>query len=285
MLDTFVALFNGAPKLLILCALGLALEYVRPAERNQPASSSIFNFVWIVNFVVMTNVMLYFLGKYVQVGVALLHGPLVTIPFPDTWYGWAGQLALFMFLHDLGYYTMHRCQHTFAWFWAHHKFHHTDEHMNATTSFRHHWLENVYRIPFIFIPLGMVNLSGTLPVVAFDLMLVWAIFTHMNLRLHLGPLTRVFAGPQVHRIHHSNLPQHQNRNFAAFFPIWDILGGTFHKPAPDEFPPCGTCPRELTTSIWQANTGVFREWYRLAREGVRRRLPAPKPASLPGEPK
>ena len=127
MLDTVAALFAGAPTLLILCAIGLALEYLRPCERDQPASASIFNFIWIVNFIVMTNLALYFLGKYVQIGIAFLHGPLVTIPFPDTWYGNAAQLVLFMFLHDLCYYTMHRCQHTFAWFWAHHKFHHTDD--------------------------------------------------------------------------------------------------------------------------------------------------------------
>ena len=281
MLETAAALFAGAPTLLILCAIGLGLEYLRPCERNQPVSSSVFNAIWIVNFVVMTNIALYFLGKYVQIGIAFLHGPLVTIDFPDTWYGNVAQLALYMFLHDLCYYTMHRCQHTFAWFWAHHKFHHTDEHMNATTSFRHHWLENVYRIPFIFIPLGLVSFSAQLPAWMFDVMLAWAIFTHMNLRLHLGPLTRVFAGPQVHRIHHSNEPQHQNRNFSAFFPIWDILGGTFHNPKPDEFPACGTCPRQLTTSIWQANVGVFRDWYALAREGVRKRLPGAKAAAAP----
>jgi hypothetical protein len=29
------------------------------------------------------------------------------------------------------------------------------------------------------------------------------------------------------------------KNFVAFFPIWDILFGTYYHPARDEFPPTG----------------------------------------------
>jgi len=62
---------------------------------------------------------------------------------------------------------------------------------------------------------------------------------------------------------HSALPEHQNRNFAAFFPFWDFLLGTYHKPKKDEFPVCGMTNGETTDSIWQANVGVFRDWYKL----------------------
>jgi len=85
----------------------------------------------------------------------------------------------------------------------------------------------------------------------------------------MGPLTNVFAGPQYHRIHHSNQRQHQDRNFAAFFPIWDILLGTHHKPLKDEFPPCGTLNGEQTDSVKQAHIGVFVDWYRMAREALK----------------
>ena len=34
-------------------------------------------------------------------------------------------------------------------------------------------------------------------------------------------------------------PQHKDRNFAAFFPIWDILFRTFYFPKRDEFPDTG----------------------------------------------
>lgn len=268
-------LLNGTTKLVLLCAAGLMVEYLRPADRHQPWRDKFFNFVWIANFVVMTNFLMSFLGRYIPKGVEALGGPLFSYEFPDTILGGIGQFAVLMLMHDFCYYCFHRCQHTWPWFWAHHKLHHTEVHMNATTSFRHHWMENVYRIPFIFIPMGMFKIDGAYATLAWDLALVWAIFTHMNLRITLGPARDWIAGPQVHRIHHSALPEHQNRNFGAFFPIWDRLLGTYHRPLDHEFPPCGMVDGELTRSVWQAHTGVFRDWWRmLTRRGE-------APASLP----
>ncbi len=263
MQEFFLGTLAGFEKTVFLVCIGLGLEYLRPADKDQPASSIVFNIVWIAIFLTMTNLMMLFFGKYIQMGIGALGGPLLKLDFPTGVWGWVLQFIAFALIHDFCYYWFHRCQHTWGWFWAHHKFHHTDEHMNASTSFRHHWLENVYRIPFIFIPMGLLNFNGTMPALWFDGMLLWAIFTHMNLRLHMGPLTRVLAGPQVHRIHHSNRPEHLNCNYSAFFPIWDQLFGTFYCPHKDEFPACGTIEGDQTKSMWQANFGVFIDWYRL----------------------
>jgi hypothetical protein len=186
-----------------------------------------------------------------------------------------------MFLHDLCYYTMHRCQHTFAWFWAHHKFHHTDEHMNATTSFRHHWLENVYRIPFIFIRWAWSASRPQLPAWMFDVMLAWAIFTHMNLRLHLGPLTRVFrgaAGAPHPSLQRAPAPEPQ---FLGVLPHLDILGGTFHIPGRTSSRRAAPVRASSPPRSGRPTRGVFRDWYALAREGVRKRLPGAKAAAEP----
>jgi hypothetical protein len=39
--------------------------------------------------------------------------------------------------------------------------------------------------------------------------------------------------------------------------------GTYHKPGKGEFPDCGTLDGETTWSIWEANVGVFKGWYKL----------------------
>jgi hypothetical protein len=39
------------------------------------------------------------------------------------------------------------------------------------------------------------------------------------------PLTLVIAGPQLYLIHHSRLPQHANKNFVAFLPLWTLFSG------------------------------------------------------------
>jgi sterol desaturase/sphingolipid hydroxylase (fatty acid hydroxylase superfamily) len=33
----------------------------------------------------------------------------------------------------------------------------------------------------------------------------------------------LLTSPQYHRIHHSLKPAHFDKNFAAWFPLWDIL--------------------------------------------------------------
>jgi len=263
-LEFFKGSATGAEKIIFLCSIGLVIEYFRPSEQNQPAKTILFNFLWVINFIFVTNLVMHYAGQVINPVVDALGGPWLKVGLPDVWWAWLIQFSVFIVMYDFGYYWFHRCQHTWRWFWCHHKLHHTDEHMNATTSFRHHWLENVYRIPFIIIPMALlISIDSSMPLIMYDLMLAWAIFTHMNLRLELGPLTPIFAGPQVHRIHHSKLRQHQDRNFAAYFPIWDIMFGTWYKPEKGEFPDCGTVHNETTWSIWEANVGVFKGWYRL----------------------
>lgn len=275
MMETLQSLLTGADKIFLFCAAGLAVEYLRPAEKDQPASAIVFNMIWIVNFVVMTNLVMLAFGRLVPAAVNALGGPLLTIDFPPGVLGGIAQFFLLLLFHDFFYYWFHRAQHTWGWFWAHHKVHHTEVHVNASTSFRHHWMENVYRIPFIFIPMGLVNFNGAYTLLIFDLSLAWAVFTHVNLRVPMGPLTDWLAGPQVHRIHHSALPHQQNRNFAAFFPIWDRLFGTYLKPLPNEYPPCGMTDGEVTGSLWQAHTGVFKDWVKLWKQRERRRTAKP----------
>ncbi|WP_456669859.1 sterol desaturase family protein [Bradyrhizobium sp. USDA 3240] len=56
--------------------------------------------------------------------------------------------------------------------------------------------------------------------------------------------------PQWHRIHHSVEMEHQDKNFAAFFPFWDILFGMACVPKQDEYLQQGSClPNAWTSSI------------------------------------
>lgn len=137
---------------------------------------------------------------------------------------------------DFFYYWWHRFQHESPFLWRIHKLHHIDPELGVSTNFRHHWLEDIFRVPFIIVPMAV--LFKLEPAVAFVLVF-WTVFIHANLRLHLGFFARVVAGPQLHRIHHSRLPQHFDRNYAAFLPIYDQLFGTYFHPRREEFPPTG----------------------------------------------
>ena len=75
MQEFFLATLTGFEKVVFLVCIGLALEYLRPADKDQPASSIIFNIVWIAFYLAMTNLLMLFLGKYIQIGINALGGP------------------------------------------------------------------------------------------------------------------------------------------------------------------------------------------------------------------
>ena len=58
--------------------------------------------------------------------------------------------------------------------------------------------------------------------------------------------------PQVHRIHHSRLPEHRDRNFAQYFPVIDRVFGSFYAPRRNEFPPTGAQGLASNASIFTA---------------------------------
>lgn len=71
----------------------------------------------------------------------------------------------------------------------------------------------------------------------------------------------------------SRLPQYRDRNFAAFFPLWDVLFGTYFAPARDEFPPTGVDGEKEFRSLGEATILPFREWSRMYRAWrLRRKL-------------
>ena len=55
----------GAEKIIFLCAIGLVFEYFRPAEKNQPAKTILFNIIWILNFVLISSLLMHYLGRVV----------------------------------------------------------------------------------------------------------------------------------------------------------------------------------------------------------------------------
>ncbi|MBK7469326.1 MAG: hypothetical protein IPI73_00585 [Betaproteobacteria bacterium] len=63
--------------------------------------------------------------------------------------------------------------------------------------------------------------------------------------------------------------EHQDRNFAAIFPVYDILFGTYVAPRRGDVPETGLSSGERTVGIWEANAQPFAEWRRMLRKGTR----------------
>jgi len=264
--------------MVVSCAVFFVAERVWPAERHQPLKNLAFNLRWMV----VGEFMVALLGPAVAITTVLgvravgVKG-LIGIDFTNGSLLYFTSPILYLFIFDAFYYWFHRAQHAVPFLWEQHKFHHADESLNSTARARHHWTESLFRVPFIYIPLAVLfDISPAKTGFLAFFAAYWAYFKHANLRLPLGRLSWLLVGPQVHRIHHSRLPEHQDKNLAAYFPVYDIAFKTYFRPHAAEFPPTGLSSGERITSIRQAFVLPFTGWIRLARSRARRDRTAPR---------
>lgn len=211
---------------------------------------------------------LVFLLQYKVLGLGATALWLTQGPIPPRWELGTASIApallvlVNLLLVDFLFYWYHRAQHRFRPLWAIHELHHSDAELNATTSYRSFWLEILAQTVIVSTPTFVFfgHLGGSHAIAVLSISVFVLIFTHANLRLALGPFSPVVCGPQVHRIHHSRLPQHRDRNFAQVFPVLDQLFGTYHAPTRDEFPPTGAEDLPSDVSLMHALRQPFHIW-------------------------
>jgi sterol desaturase/sphingolipid hydroxylase (fatty acid hydroxylase superfamily) len=132
--------------------------------------------------------------------------------------------------------------------------------LNVTTTQRAHFLEHVLTPIAVAVPMSVLfNLPAPSMVAFVILPSVWAYFVHMNVRVGFGPFWWLLSSPQYHRIHHSIEPAHHHRNFALWFPLWDIVFATAHAPRRNEYPRTGVEGIEIAT-LRDAFTFPFVQW-------------------------
>lgn len=140
------------------------------------------------------------------------------------------RVVLYLLWTDFLDYWIHRGRHGFGWWWEFHKGHHSAEEFNAITTARGHPLDGVfivfaYAIPGAVLGGGMTDLAAVLIISA-----VHAGLTHSMLPWSWGWFGRyVVYPPTGHRIHHSALDVHWDKNFGSIFVFWDHLFGTYYK--------------------------------------------------------
>jgi sterol desaturase/sphingolipid hydroxylase (fatty acid hydroxylase superfamily) len=143
---------------------------------------------------------------------------------------------IYAFIWDFFQYWTHRFEHKYGALWAFHRVHHSDADMNASTSLRQSVGGALIGYFLAHLPTSIICGGNMLPYLgSLILFSGWGYFNHANVRVSLGPLTRFISGPQWHRLHHGKETQHHNSNYAAFFPIFDLVFGTLRLPKKDEW--------------------------------------------------
>lgn len=172
-----------------------------------------------------------------------LHALAHPLSGPGLWVGVT--LALFM-IADLAFFLSHALHHRVPMLWELHKVHHSAPVLTPLSVFRRHPVEIVLDGLIGGVLLGVAYgvigwLSGSVitgyevlgvNVLLFATLIIGFNLQHSHVWMTWGPLERVLISPAAHQIHHSNAPEHHDRNFGNMLSIWDRLAGTYVSPPP-----------------------------------------------------
>ena len=153
------------------------------------------------------------------------------------------------------YYWFHRAQHTFPFMWRFHEVHHSLREMNGVNS-NHHFTEEIFRIPFITLPLTIfIGIKqGFAPAIVYTIIGLQGMYEHSSTKLHLGWLRYVIADNRFHRIHHTICREDWGHNYGSFTSVWDIVFRTAKFPKRGEWPEVGMPyidePKSLREFLW-----------------------------------
>lgn len=246
----------------VFLVLGLVIEAIVTPARKYETSS-----VWLnIRYSVVYALMIFFLAP--GVSVAMNHVLQRTgagfidldLFHADSILEQIGAAVVFVVIYDFFYYWLHRAQHSFGWLWEQHAIHHSDDALNVSTTVRHHWLEPLFQAIAVTLPMSIIfKLTPVSMWTVSTFIAAYTGFNHLNLRLGFGRLSWLASSPQLHRIHHSIKPRHFDKNFAAYFPVWDVLFGTYYHPAPDEYPATGVDGLQII-SVSDLSLRPFRKW-------------------------
>jgi sterol desaturase/sphingolipid hydroxylase (fatty acid hydroxylase superfamily) len=211
--------------ILVLMAL-----WEKLAPRRQPTNSLLLRQLNNLGIAILNTVLLRSIFPVAAVGIALLAaqqgwGIFNIIALPS----WL-TILLSIVLLDLIIYGQHVLFHAIPIGWQIHKVHHADPDFDVTTGLRFHPIEILLSMGIKIIAIWLLGIPP-LAVLIFEVLLnATAMFNHSNISLpgSFEHLVRLFiVTPDMHRIHHSVIPEETNSNFGFNLTCWDHLFGTY----------------------------------------------------------
>jgi sterol desaturase/sphingolipid hydroxylase (fatty acid hydroxylase superfamily) len=191
-----------------------------------------------------------FISNGIIAGLVAVAGPVA--PSTLSPYVTRSVITVMLFLaYELGYWFNHWLSHKVPVLWEFHKVHHTAEVLTPLTNFRVHpiygWIfANILAVSVaVANGLGNYMFGETAYQYAFnDTNIILVLFIHAYVHLqhsHMwisfrGLAGRIFVSPAHHQVHHSNNPEHFDKNFGSCLALWDWMFGTLYVPAKEREP-------------------------------------------------
>ena len=140
------------------------------------------------------------------------------------------EVVLAVVVLDFVIYCQHVVFHAVPGLWRLHMVHHADLDFDLTTGVRFHPFEVLLSMVVKMAAVGALG-AAPLAVILFEILLsATSIFNHGNVVLpsRLDRFLRlIVVTPDMHRVHHSVVPDETNSNFGFSLPWWDRLLGTY----------------------------------------------------------
>ncbi len=132
---------------------------------------------------------------------------------------------------ELGLYAVHRLCHEHATFWRFHMVHHSPKRLYWLNAGRDHPLGVLLFVLAGSTPLILLGTSPEVMTYFFIIEAIHGLFQHANIQLRFGVLNYIFSTAALHRWHHSASTVEANHNYGQTLIIWDLLFGTYYRPA------------------------------------------------------
>lgn len=207
--------------------------------------------IWLVGYAIVTLLASTILFPFLPSGsqsfwTTTLHAPL-----------WLQALVGLLVL-DFANWLIHWLEHKFHWLWLFHAVHHSDPHLDVTTSLRFHPVEALLVLLTHTLFLVLTGLPLWVLLLRLSLAALISLWQHANIAIPAKVdawLCLLLVSPNMHRVHHSPVAQETNSNYGVIFSFWDRLLGTYRAPSPAPAPRFGL--NALTQPEWQSVTGML----------------------------
>jgi len=202
-------------------------EWLKP--RRQQSAKRVNRWVNNVGLVVVATLLV---RMVVPMGLAV-----IALQVQEAGWGLFNQLTFSLWLEvmlalvllDLAIYWQHRIFHQVPVLWRLHRVHHSDPAFDVSTAVRFHPLEILLSVFIKGLLVWILGIPAT-AIIIFEVILnAVALFNHGNIRLPKGwdgVLRSVLVTPDMHRVHHSNIPRETNSNYGFNLSIWDKIFGS-----------------------------------------------------------
>ena len=140
------------------------------------------------------------------------------------------QAVLGIVLLDFVRYFQHYVFHAVPPLWRIHQIHHADLDYDLTTGLRFHPIESLC-LGATYLPVIWLLGAPPLAVIGYEVAYIFvAFFVHGNVSMPVNAdaLVRLLlVTPDMHRVHHSEIPSESRRNYSGMFSFWDRLFRTY----------------------------------------------------------